>query len=322
MKILLYTISLILSILFSLNAFASTQSHALDHIVAIVNDDVITQTELDHAVSLLTLQMSQSQANIPPAKELEKKMLEQLINKKLQLQIAKQAGMTIKDSEVDKAVKNIASQNHVTVKELYEHLATEGLSKTEYRDELRNQITLQKLQQSEVASHINISQDELKRFERNKAWKQDLKVENEYQIEDILVPTTDNATTAEIAKAKQRATAILNALKKHQHLTAKEKNGLNTTDLGFKRLNQLPSAFVSKIITLEEDGAAGPIQTGNGFHIIRLASLRPIENTSSETKPTHKQVEQLLFQHKFEEAMKTFISKLRSQAFIVTHPDA
>lgn len=291
----------------------------LDGIVAVVNDDVVTQSELDHAVTMIQLQMAQANATLPSPKEMQEQMLDQLINKKLQLQIAKQAGVTVSEEDIDKAVENIAKQNNIPVKELYEHVREEGMSKTDYRGELQKQLTLQKLQQQEVMSHITITPSEVKRFEAKKSWKQYIPVEKEYQIEDILVPIADNASTHEIDVTKKRALALLTRLRKQHVLSEGEQKGITKTDMGYRKLADLPSAFVPYVTNLNPKEIAGPIQTGNGFHMLRLVDERPLGN-KNQVEPNHKQIEQLVYQHKIEEAMQTWLSKLRSQAFIVTHP--
>lgn len=300
---------------------AHENSTALDHIVAVVNDDVVTLTELNHAVAIAKMQMEQAQVpNPPPANELQQRLLDQLIDKKLQLQMAKQANITIGDDEVDQAIAKIAKQNNVSINELYEHVKQEGLSKEEYRSELQNQLTLQKLQQQEVASHITITPDEVKRFAKNKVWQQDIPVEKEYQIEDILVPLPDDANDQDIADAKKHAYVLFAELKSRRSVKLDD-GKVNVTDLGFRRVTQLPSAFANEVPHLKPNGVAGPIQTGNGFHIIRLAAERALGGKKPE-QPTQKQLEQLLFQHKYEEAVQNWLSKLRSQAFIITNPES
>lgn len=330
--------SIFLCSLIATNSYAKAEKKikSIDHIVAIVNDDVVTKTELDHATALMKMQMVQAQADPVRVKQMEKQMLDQMINKKLQLQIAKQIEVTVSDEDIDKAIQDIAKQNNLSTTELYQHVQQEGLSRDDYRGELHDQLILQKLQQQEILPHINITPDEVTQFTRNKAWKNDIvndpNAEKEYQVEDILVPVADNAPLEAVGKAKKEASLMFERLQ-HAGTRAFAENGapqLNAdeqakgvvaTDLGFRRLTQIPSAFATHLITLSPKELAGPIQTGNGFHIIRLTAERAL-GTKNEVEPSKEQIQQLVFQHKVAEAIKTWLSKVRSQAFIITGPEA
>lgn len=141
-------------------------TETLDHVVAVVNDDIITQTELTHTINFIKKEMAQSQTQtpIPKMETLQKQILEQLINKKLQLQLANQAGLTLTTTELNQAIAHIAQQNHVSQNMLYHHLQQDGLSITEYRQTIHDQLMIQKLQEQEVASKITLSQQEIAQF--------------------------------------------------------------------------------------------------------------------------------------------------------------
>ena len=125
--------------------YATNTGEQLDKIVAIVNDDVVTQSELNRSLLLAKAQASQEGASSKV--QLKDQVLDDLINKKLQLQIAKQVGIHFNEEEIDRIIKNIADKNNVSVSALYERISSEGMSATEYRNELREQMTIQKLQQ-------------------------------------------------------------------------------------------------------------------------------------------------------------------------------
>src|SRR5437660_98726 len=115
--------------------YAKSSEQSLDKMIAIVNDDVISRTELNHALDTAKIQITQEHAVAPPAAVLQKQVLDQLINKKIQLQIAKQAGVQITDAELNTAIGRIASQNHISISTLYEHINQDGMSTEEYRSE-------------------------------------------------------------------------------------------------------------------------------------------------------------------------------------------
>ncbi|SRR5579883_1738926 len=324
-KFITVTSTLLMSTLFCMNLYAKSTTHSteqpLDQIVVIINDEVITNSELNHAVEMAKVQMTQSHFPVPPTDVLRKQVMDQLINKKLQLQVAKQANVAITDQEIDKAIKHIAEENHLTSQELYQHINSDGMKTSDYREEIRDQMTLQKIEQMELMGHINITQEEVNAFMHSKAWqKNELK---EYHLEDLLVPLSDTPSTEEIISAKKRAQAILSKLNQGKSFSEVEQSDaggdrpLQGGDLGWRKLPEIPSVFADQVGRMQPNQFAGPIQAPNGFHIIRLVEVR---NLAPQAAPSRKQVEELLFQRKFAEAVQTWVSKLRGQAFIVTNP--
>lgn len=314
MKKTLLILTAILSISATTSIFAVEQ---LDKIVAVVNDDVVTQSEFDSTLRITKAQMEQQNIQLPSEAVLHKQVLDQVINKKIQLQVAKNVGINIADTELDRAVDRIAKQNNITDTELYARINQEGYSTSAYRGELREQLTIQKLQQQEVVNHIVIPPEEVTAFLNSKAWQDN--GNNEYHVEDILVPVSDAPSTNELENAKAKATALVTKLKNGanfktlaQQVTVK---GLNSDDLGWRSLAEIPSAFGDEVVHMKKDGISDPIQTANGYHILHLVDVRKTGET--QPVPDRKQVENFLMQRKFEEAVQNWVSKLRGQAYIV-----
>ena len=291
--------------------YANTGEH-LDKIVAIVNDDVVTQTEFNRSLSLAKLQAQQEGVSMND--QLKKRVLDDLINKKLQLQIAKQAGITLTEQDIDRIINNIAEKNNISVSDLYHRIATEGMSAAEYRDELREQMTIQKLQQQEVASRLMVTPDEIKNYSKGKnVWKTN-NANREFDIEDILIPLSDSPAPEEIADASKRAQSVMNDISEGKKVADVTRN-----DLGFRKLSEIPSIFASEVAKMQVNDMAGPIRAPNGFHILRLRADRAGEKSGGGESADAGQVEQMLLQRKFQENVKHFVSKLRSQAFISTN---
>lgn len=309
------------TILFYTNNYAA-QDQSLDEIIATVNEDVITKSELNRSLAIVKMQLLQSHLPKPEDKILKKQVLDQLINKKLQLQMARQANVYVNDEDLDNAVEAVARRNNVSVDDLYQRIARDGMSKTDYREEMRDQLILKKIQEQELISHITMTSDEVTNFLRSKNWINN--ASKEYRIEDILIPTSDTPSPEELLRAKQRAQNVLAKLKQKMsfkmvaQMESGEKHALQGGDLGFRKLPEIPSAFSDVVVHMKLNEVAGPIQTPNGFHIIRLVDER---TDSSAAAPDRRQVENLLFQRKFEEALQNWISRLRSQAFINSHPE-
>ena len=309
----------ILSLMASI-AHAKANEESLDQIVAVVNDDVVTTSELNHSLASVKLQIAQEHVSEPSEAVLKKQVLDQLINKKLQLQMAKQAGIQVTEDDLDKTITRIASQNHISSAELYQHLNSEGMSTADYRNEMRDQLTLTKLQQQEVVSRITVTPQEIDRFISSHPWKNNGSGDKEYRLDDILIPLSDAPSPTEIQAAEVRANMVFAKLKQGQDFKSiaqaesGESHALEGGDLGWRKLAEIPSAFADKVSGMKAKQIAGPIQTPNGFHIIRLAEERSAGN--EQGPPSRKEIENLLLQRKFEEAVQNWVTKLRKQAYI------
>lgn len=317
MKKIILLINLFFLALFCLSSYAKQNEQTLDKIVAVVNDDVITKTELTKAMATARIQIAQERLTVPDDTALQKQVLDQIINKKLQLQIAKQTNINVTDADVNKIISRIAQQNNVSTEELFQRINQDGMSTADYRNEMHDQITLQKLQQRELAGRINITPQEITSFMKSKVWQTN--TAKEYHIEDILIPVSDTPSPSEIAAAKNHANEVYAKLKAGQDLKtisqadAENKQALQGGDLGWLKIPEIPSAFSDHIARMKDKDYAGPIQTSNGFHIIHLAESRAL---GKQEVPNRQQVQNLLLQRKFEEALQTWISKVRGQSFV------
>ena len=307
---------------FCLSGYAKKSEQPLDQMIAIVNDDVITKSELNRALAMVKMQAIQEHLATPKEKELQKQVLDQLINKKLELQIAKQIGIKISNSDLDKTIEQIAKQNNLSTKELYQRIQQEGMSISDYRNEMREQITLQKLQQEEIIKRITVTPQEITRFLNKQPTQNNASVSKEYHLEDVLIPLPDAPSSKEIAEAQKRAQDIIAKLNTGQTLAqitktpSSPQDPVKTNDLGWRKLSEIPSLFVEPLNHIKVKETTAPIKAANGFHVLRLVEERSLH--SPQVSKTRQEAETLLLQQKFEEAMKPWIAKLRSQAFIVT----
>lgn len=312
---------LLTSLVGSSVSMADTKEQSLDQMVAVVNDDLITRSELSTALKTVKLQLSQQNMQQPPERELEKQVLDQLINKRLQLQLAKQAGISVTEEELDTAVGKIAEQNGISVADLYKRLSAEGIAKSSYRKEIREQMTLTRIQQRQVAGKVKISPQEVSSFIESA--KANLSSEKEYLLEDILVPISDSPSKQELASAEKRANSVLSKLRNGNKIAtlvkkeAKKKNGLQSGDLGWRSTSELPSVFAKSVTSMSKNTFKGPIKAANGYHILKLKDVRTAEADSPQLAD-RKKVESMLLQRKFEQAVQNWVSQLRSQAFITT----
>jgi peptidyl-prolyl cis-trans isomerase SurA len=321
MKKIAAIILLFSSLFIGNQVYAKPAEQSLDQMAAVVNDDVITASELNEAMAKFKTQLANAHVTPPADDVFRKQVLDQLINKKLQLQIAKQIGLVIKPKDIDTAIEMIAKQNNLSASEMYDHLAEEGISKKDYRDEIADQIIMQKLQQQEVASKINVSKDEVTSYINSRSWKAN--GAKEYHLQDILIPLSDAPSSTDITAAYKRAQAVFAKLKQGtsiQQVTQAEGTGANALqagDLGWRKLGDMPGAFAEQVNHMQPNDLAGPLQTPNGFHVIRLDGIR---DGAPAKAPDKKEVEEVLFQQKFAIALQNWLSKIRGQAYIITNP--
>lgn len=317
-------IFLTLSFVFLLGTFGmpsalakKSNAQMLDHIVVIVNDTPIMESELDTAIEGYKRQAMANNMPLPAESVIRKQALDQLIDRKLELMIADQSGMHVTDEQLNKAIATIAQQNNMSVDELNKKVQAEGLSLTDYHKEIREEILLQQLQQQEVGAKITITPDEVKTFMQSPQSTQQNTGEKEYHLEDILVDLPDNASPADVTNAKTKAAEMLNQLK---HGAAIK----NNNDLDWRKLGEVPAEFSNHVLTMKTGTFAGPIQTANGFHIIHLLGVRTAKTAATQNAniPSEKQAEELLYQQKFEKALNDWLKKLRGDAVINMHPDA
>jgi len=187
---------------------------------------------------------------------------------------------------------------------------------------MRDQIILQKLQQEEIIKHITITPQEITSFLNKKSKEKNIDLSQEYHLQDILIPLADTPSSKEIAAALKYAQEVVAQLNKGQNpaqmtlTTSRNHALLKVNDLGWRKLSEIPSLFVASVNRMQVNEITNPIQADNGFHVLRLVEARSIHLPKNVL--SRKEAEAFLLQQKFEESMKTWIAKLRSQAFIIT----
>lgn len=324
-KLFLSFIMLVLGVLSaSLTTAATRSSESLDRIVAIVNESVITQSELQKAIGAVKQQIAASNMALPTENILQKQVLDQLVNRKLQLQIAEQANVKVTENEMEEVINSIAKDHQINVNELYQKVSEQGLSKTEYRTQIREEMILQRIQQQSIGANLVVTPKEIDIFMRSKDWQ--AYNTKEYHVEDLLVSLPEAPTSAQITDAKQRAEKLLARIRANNNFRevamsdSNNANALQGGDLGWRRLPEVPSAFSTHIIHMKADEILGPIQTSNGFHLIHLAGVR--DTQTGKNGDERKQIEHLIFQRKLEEALQSWILRLRSSAYVDLNPKA
>ncbi|MHB1247320.1 MAG: peptidylprolyl isomerase [Sulfuriferula sp.] len=261
----------------------------LDSIVAVVNDDVITRYDLDEHYDRAVQQLKARNIPLPARPVLEKQLLERMINDRIQLQLANQTGIRVDGPTLDKALDRIAAQNNMNLEQFRSALAKEDIPFDKFRSDIRNEITLQRLQEREVDSKVNITEAEVDTYLENQA-KQGQ--EDEYNFDHILVRIPEAATTEQIQQQRARAQMILDQLQKgadFAQLSASYSDASNALDggnVGWRRASQLPQPFIDVLTKLQPGQVSDIIRSSNGFHIIKLVDKRG-QNSKMVVQQTH-----------------------------------
>lgn len=250
----------------------------VDHIIAIVNDDVIVRSELDAKLYPVIQNIRESGAEMPPRDVLEQQLLERLIISRLQLQAARQAGISVSDEMIALALRNIADSNQMTIAELREALESEGSSFSAFRKVLSDELLINQAQNRFVRANIKISDQEIDRLLNNEP--NVTSGRQAVHIYHILIATPEAATSREVIRAKEQATQLAEELRAGRsfEVTARTMSdgatALQGGDLGWMEMNSIPTIFVDPIKTMERNQISDPIQSAGGFHIIKLADYK------------------------------------------------
>ncbi|MCK5262026.1 MAG: peptidylprolyl isomerase, partial [Gammaproteobacteria bacterium] len=288
---------------------------ALDKIVAVVNDDVITKNELDTRIADFIVQLKLDKNSSKQMKALSKQVLERMIITQIQMQMAKQMGITIDDISLNRVIENIAQSNNLSLIKLKETLTKDGIEFSRFREQTRQDLIIKQLQKRMVSNKISISDQEIQRFIDNKLTKNN-KTEK-YQIQHILITTPESAVPEAVNKAKTKANKLfaeINEGADFKNLAIQQSDGRNALkggDLGWRSSNELPEAFVEAIKGLSKGETAAPIKSASGFHILKL-----IDKSSNSLMVTQTQARHILIrtnkQSSDDEARK-LLNKLRQR---------
>jgi peptidyl-prolyl cis-trans isomerase SurA len=250
----------------------------MDRIVAIVDQTVITEQELESRIRTLTAQLTKKGAELPPENVLRKQILERLISDALQLQYAAQTGLKVDDNQLDKTIERIAEQNQMSVKEFGDALNADGITMAKFRTDIRNEITIARLREREVESRVNVSESEIDNFLTTQASSNENR--DEFEISHILIRTPEEGSTEDVQKAKAKVDEAIKALQdgasfeKVSASYSDAPNALEGGNLGWKAAAQLPALFLDALKNMQAGDITPALRSPNGFHILKLTNKR------------------------------------------------
>ena len=250
-----------------------------DYILAVVNQELVTASELQSRLERVRADAARQRAKLPPEEQLKREVLDALIDDRVQLTHARESGTRIDDAELDRAVNNVAVQNQITMAQLRERLRKEGIDYARFRNNVRDQLLTERVREREVQGRIRVTDAEIDALldERRAA----AHASAEYNIAQILVSVPDGASAEETARRRERAdgakkrVAAGEAFETVARELSEDSNRAAGGAIGLRSAERLPDVFVETVRNLKP-GEVAPelLRTGAGFHLLKLVDKR------------------------------------------------
>ncbi|MDG1097701.1 MAG: peptidylprolyl isomerase [Methylophilaceae bacterium] len=270
--------------LLPLSAYALNDIVKLDRIVTIVDKNAITEQELEAKVRTVSDQLTKQGKQLPQERILRKQILERLIVDSIQLQLAAERGIKVNEIQLEKTIERIAEQNQMSVETFKTALANDGVSYNAFREDMRNEITIARLKESEINNRINISEGEVDNYLTTQENSKDGKQE-EFELSQILIRTPEESSPQDIEAAQIKVEEVLAELNKGESFEkvsasfSDAPNALEGGNMGWRSSSQIPPVFLALLKEMSVGQASKPIRSPNGFHIIKINNKRSADST-------------------------------------------
>ena len=267
-----------MSVALSISLSISAQVTMLDRVVAIVDDDIVLDSELQQRMMTINDQIAQSGTQAPPQEVILQQVLERLISERLQLNMGYNAGIRITDEELNAAITRVAQSNGLTITQYITEIQSRGGTIAVVREEIRNEMVIRRVQQGKVMRRIRISEQELDNFLTSEEGR--FLISPDVNIGQILlsVPTgsSKNDTDGILARAQKLQTDTANGTDFRQLAIANsaDQSALQGGDLGWRKMAQLPGVFIDAVEQLELGQVSDPIRSDAGYHLLKLYERR------------------------------------------------
>ncbi|WP_083633016.1 peptidylprolyl isomerase [Chromohalobacter japonicus] len=274
---------------------ALAQPQPLDRIVAVVNKDAIMQSQLEDRVTQVSQQMASRNVPVPDEDDLRRQVLDRMIVEQIQLQMADRANVSIDDTQLNAAVREIAENNDMSLDEFADSLEQDGMSLAAVREQVRREMLLRQVQQSQVASRVNVTDREVDRYLEQQGESSD----TAYHLAHILVSLPESPTPEQVEQAQTEARDLYRQLQDgadFEQLAAADSDGeqaLSGGDLGWRRGDQLPTIFADVVPQLADGEVSEPVRSPSGFHLVKRIETRGGQS-EQQTVVTENQVRHIL----------------------------
>ena len=262
----------------------------LDRVVAIVNDEALTQNEIDEQKKIALAQMKAQNVTPPSPDTLDKQVLERLITERALLQFAKETGVRVDDTQVERTIARIAQDNKMTPDEFRKALEKDGTSYAKFRDDIRNEIVIQRLRERDVDGRVTVSESEVDNFLAT----QDAQAggDVEYRLSHILVLVPEQASPDQIEAKRVRAEEALKEIKGGADFAqvaagfSDAQDALQGGVLGWRAPARMPTVFAEVVRTMKPGDVSPVLRSASGFHIVKVQEVRS-RDTPTIVEQTH-----------------------------------
>jgi len=271
-------------------ARAAVHPVPLDRVLVVVNDEAITQWDMNEQRRILVSQMQASKITPPPPDVLDKQVLERLIVERAVLQYAKETGIRVDDTTVERTILRVAEENKLSPEEFRKVLEREGVPYANYREDIRRQITVQRVRDREVDSKVTVSDAEVDNYLATVASQAG--GENEYQLSHIYIGVAEQAPPDQVEASRKRAEQALAEIKGGKdfaEVAAAYSSAPDATsggDLGWRTRARLPSVFADVVQKMKPGEVSPVLRSTSGFHVVKLVNERS-RNTPTVVDQTH-----------------------------------
>lgn len=273
---------------------ATPRVQQADFIVAVVNSEPITNSEVRTRLQRVQRQLAQQGGRVPPQEELAKDVLERLIVDRTQLQLARESGVRVDSYAVDAAVQTVARQNQVTPAGLRERLKADNIAYSQFEADLRNELLISRLRQRDVEPRVKVSDQEVEQFlaEQSSAGSGVLAL----NLAQVLVAVPENASAGQVATLQAQAQQVADRARSGTPFvelaaTSADPAGRgNGGEMGLRGLDRLPPLFVEATQKLPVGGIAGPLRSGAGFHVLKVIEKKQadgIDTSVTQSRARH-----------------------------------
>ena len=265
---------------------AASSANVIDSIKVVVNDEVITANELRNRVGQITARLRAQNAQLPAMADLERQVLEAMIVERAQLQLAREMGVRVSDRELDMAIMRIAEGQKMTVQDMRNQMEKEGLTFAQFREEIRNEIMMQRLREHEVDSKIQVSDAEIDTY--LVAEKAAAAEKVEMDLSQIFVGIPANATPEQIAARRARADEVMRQLRTGADFAriattySDAPDALKGGAIGWREVDRLPPLFANELRKLSPGQVTPVIRTNTGFYILKMAGKRDLAKSAPQ----------------------------------------
>lgn len=259
-------------------AAASSNVTKLDGIVAVVNDDVVVESELENRLRTIRARLREARTPVPATDVLKRQVLENLILDRLQVQLADRLGVRIDDENLNQVLREMAERNGLRLAQFRDALEQDGYDFATFREEIRQQMLIAQVQQRQVETRIRVTDREIENYLATQGKRGS--AEEAYHLSHILIALPEAASAEQIAAAEQRAQEILLSIQQGGSFAGAAvahsagQQALQGGDLGWRREPELPTVFANIVPQMTIGEVRGPIQSPSGFHLIQLVDKR------------------------------------------------